>query len=173
MKKILIGVIIIIFSFTITLPLYADSNKIDDKYDLAGTYQNHTPGYAWGDIPGDAIWNYKIHIKVAKDTTKSKGIVHFSTDSVEVVGHVEDVKMNYPYWSGDNLAVVGWANYNGQKYYFILLYSASKVWFCLSDTPYDAVWSAGSVYPKGAQRVYQTHSKVPGPPLEFDYKDIH
>lgn len=173
MKKILIGAIIIILSFTITLPLFADDNKIDDKYDLVGTYQNHSSTYAWGDIPSDAMWNYKIHIKVAKDPAKSKGMVRFSTDGVEVVGHVEGVKMNYKYWSGENLAVVGWANYNGQKYYFMLLYKASAVWFCLSDTPYDDLWSTGSVYQGAAQRLYQTHSLNPGTSLEFGCKDIH
>jgi len=170
MKKILIGAIIIIFSFTITLPLFADDNKIDDKYDLVGTYQQNTT-HVWKGTSAGATWNYKIHIKVAKDTTKSKGMVHFSTDGVEVVGHVEDVKIPYPYWPGNNIAVVGWANYNGQKYYFMLLYSASKVWFCLSETSYEARWSIGEVF-LGLDRAYQTHSS-PGPPLEFDYKDIH
>ncbi len=156
MKKILIGALIVIFAMSITLPLYADSgNKIVAKYDLTGTYQNH-PGYYWGDVSDDAIWDFKIHIKVAEDPTKSTGMVKFNTDGVTLVGHVEEVKENY-YWGGTNIAAVGWANYDGEKYYFMLLYKASAVWFCLSDLPYDLIWNSGGIY-QGAQRVYQTHS---------------
>lgn len=175
MKKILIGAIILIFSFTITSPLFADDNKIDDKFDLAGTYQNISSDYAWGDVPGNAMWNYNIHVKVAKDTTKSKGTVHFSTDGVEVVGHVEDVKYGYDYsgWAsyGQNLlATVGWANYNGQKYHFMFLYCEDYVWFALSETSYEVPWSIENVWSSG-QRAFQTHSKKSD--LDYYYKDIH
>ena len=173
MKKLLIGVLIVIFTFSITLPLYADSsNAIVAKYDLEGTYQNHSSVYAWGDVPGDAMWNCKVHIKVAKDSANSVGMVKFSTDGVNVVGHVEDVKIDYSYWAEDNIAAVGWANYNGQKYYFMFMFSANRVWIALNDAPYDSYWDGNTVWPS-ATRDYQTHSKNPGTTLEFEPKIIH
>jgi len=172
MKKILSGALILIFAFSISLPLYADSgNKIVAKYDLAGTYQNHSSSYAWGDVSGSAMWNCKVHIKVAEDSAKSKGMVKFSTDGVNVVGHVEDVKIDYSYWGEDNIAAVGWSNYNGQKYYFMFMFSDERVWFSLSETPYDAYWNANTVFLK-AQRDYETHSLRPGTTLDFDPKII-
>lgn len=176
MKKILIGVIIIIFAFTITLPLFADDNKIDDKFDLAGTYQN--PANVWEGTSADATWNYKINIKVAVDKTKSKGIVHFWTDGVDVVGHVEEVKREYAYWVTPygltpNLAAVGWANYNDHKYYFMLIYTDKAVQFVLSDTPYETYWNNNVLW-DSSLRAYQTHSGIlPAGSLEWDYKDIH
>ena len=175
MKKILIGVLIVIFAVSITLPLYADSNnKIDDKFDLSGTYQNLSSSYVWGDVPTDAMWDYSIHVKVAKDKTKSKGTIHFSTDGVEIVGHVEDVKYGYNYsgWAsyGENLlAAVGWTNYNGQKYYFMFLYCEDYVWLALSETSYEAPWNIEKVWSSG--RAFQTHSK--NSDLDYYYKDIH
>ena len=138
-----------------------NDHSIIAKWDLSGSFVA-LPGYNWGGLAEGATWNYSIHIKEAMDGNFSTGSIHFRTgDGIKVVGHVETTARNYPYnhsWSGENLAVAGWAKYDGTRYDFIMLYSTRAVWFTISDLPYEPYWAAYSAWPPHL-RSYQLHSQ--------------
>jgi hypothetical protein len=179
-KKLLIIVVVLLTLLLFTSSVYAveyvdgvpkDSHKIRNKWDLSGTFVSH-PGYNWGGLAEGATWNYSIHIKEAMYGEYSRGTVHFMTDGIDVVGNVTATKRFYDYWSGDNLAAVGTAEYNDHVYYFVFLYAERATWIALSDTPFDSYWAVESVW-GGGLRAYQTHSKVPDETFTLDYKIIH
>jgi hypothetical protein len=154
-----------------TYNVVKETHKIKNKWDVSGTFVAH-PGYNWGGLAEGATWTYSIHIKEAMDGEVSVGSIHFITGDIDVVGHVKATKRYYNYWSGDNLAAVGTAEYNGTTYYFMFLYAERAVWFALSATPYDSYWAVQSVWPSSL-RAYQLHSKVPDETFTLDYKVIH
>jgi hypothetical protein len=148
-----------------------ENHKVKNKWDLSGTFVAH-PGYNWGGLAEGATWTYRIHIKEAMDGEASVGSIHFMTGDIDVVGHVEATARYYNYWSGDNLAAVGRAEYEGTSYYFMFLYAERAIWFALSETPYDYYWENQTVW-GGSLRAYQLHSKVPDETFTLDYKIIH
>lgn len=148
-----------------------DSHKIRNKWDLEGTFLAH-PGYNWGGLAEGATWTYSVHIKEAMDGNYSVGSIHFMTGDIDVVGHVDATQRYYDYWSGDNLAAVGTAEYNDTTYYFMFLFAERAMWFAISTTPYDSYWADESVWPSPL-RAYQLHSKVPDETFLLDYKVIH
>ena len=119
-----------------------------------------------------ATWNYDIHIKEAMYGEYSVGSMTFWTGDIEVTGQVKATKRDYAYWSGDNIAANGTADYNGTQYYFLFLYAERAVWFALSTTPFDSYWANDSAWPSSL-RAYQLHSKVPDETFLLDYKVIH
>ena len=149
-----------------------DSHKVRNKWDLSGDFVAH-PGYNWAGLAEGATWTYKIHIKEAMCGEYSVGSIHFTTGDIDVVGNVKATERLYDYWSGDNLAAVGTADYDDTTYYFMFLYAERAVWFTLSTTPYDSYWAGETVWPQGLLRAYQLHSKVPDETFLLDYKIIH
>ena len=144
-------------------------HMVKSKWDMSGEFVAH-PGYNWKGLAEGYTWEYDIHVKEAMNGEYSVGSIHFKTDGINVVGHVEETKTDY-LW-GD-LAAVGMANYDGEKYYFMFLVTDYAMWFSLSDTDYEIYWDAGSIW-GGAQRVYQLHSLNPGTSIDLDgVKEIH
>jgi len=154
-----------------TYNIAKDDHKIKNKWDLEGNFIAH-PGYNWGGLAEGATWEYSIHIKEAMSGAYSVGSIHFMTGVIDVVGHVKQTARYYDYWSGDNIAAAGTADYNDTTYYFLFLYAERAVWFALSTTPYDSYWASENIWPN-ALRVYQLHSKVPDETFLLDYKVIH
>jgi len=147
------------------------SHKIKNKWNLKGNFVAH-PGYNWGGLAEGATWEYSIHIKEAMEGVYSVGSIRFTTGDIEVVGQVKQTARYYNYWSGDNIAAAGTAEYNDTIYYFLFLYAERATWFALSTTPYDSYWELESVWPHSL-RAYQLHSKVPDETFLLDYKVIH
>jgi len=156
-----------------------DAHKIRNKWDAVGTF---TSGR---DLPTSTVgsfWTYEVHIKEAMYSPYSKGVITFESGSNIITAHIEDVKLNYAYWAGvpgasENLAAVGWADYNGTIYNFMFIYSEGGIWIILSNYSYDTLWAAGTVYPN-AQRAAQLLSNPWWPDLtitqlEFGAKEIH
>jgi hypothetical protein len=85
---------------------------------------------------------------------------------------VKQTKNNYNYWSGENLAAAGTAEYDGITYNFMFLFSKRAMWFALSTEPLEPSWSDETVW-SGGQRAYQLHSKVPDKTFVMDPKNIH
>lgn len=162
--------------FTYDVP--QDSHKVRNKYDFIGTFVSSRP---WGSvIPSGSTWNYEVHIKEAMNGERSVGVVKFMSGSVEVIGHVKATKTNYEYWnySGDpydtaeNLAAVGWTEYDGVKYNFMFLYSEGAIWIALSNNTYDVEWADSTVW-GGSLRVYDLLSQIIPDEYPFDEKAIH
>jgi hypothetical protein len=182
MKKIGLLVLVVVLVLASTTTVWAgdpdftegvknDAHKIRNKWSLSGTFVAH-PGYNWGGFAEGATWTYKINIKEAMDGDFSVGSIHFTAGEIDVVGHIEATKSDYAYWSGENIAAVGWAEYDGITYYFMFLYAERATWLALSTTPYNSYWDTGTVWP-GGLRAYQLHSKVPDETFTLDYKVIH
>ena len=146
-------------------------HKIKNKWNLKGTFVAH-PGYNWGGLAEGATWEYSIHIKETMDGDYSVGSIHFMTGDIDVVGHVKQTARYYNYWSGDNIAAAGTAEYNDTTYYFLFLYAERAMWFALSTTPYDSYWTSESVW-GGGLRAYQLHSNTSSETFTLDYKIIH
>jgi hypothetical protein len=155
-----------------TYNIVKDGHKVRNKWDLSGDFVAH-PGYNWGGLAEGATWTYRIHIKEAMDGNFSVGSIHFMTGDIDVVGHVEATRRDYPYWSGDDLAAVGTAQYNDTTYYFMFLYAERAVWFALNDASYDSEWALGTVWLPRSSRDYELHSRVPDETFTVDYKEIH
>lgn len=136
-----------------------NAHKVLHKWDFAGSLTSER-----GQI--GKIWYYEVHIKQAVYGPYSKGVILFSSGDDYITAHVEDVKEDYYYWAkytkypniADNLAAVGWAEYNGDTYYFMFLYSDGGVWIVLSNTPYSSYWNVGNVYQGAEDRVHQVLS---------------
>jgi len=174
-KRTLVCLIVLLALVVTTSVAWAggkDDHKIMNKWDLSGTFVAQ-PGYNWGGMAEGATWTYRIHIKEAMNGDYSRGSIHFITDGVDVVGHVQATSRDYNYWSGDegNLAAVGWAVYDDVPYYFMFLYAERAVWFCISTTSYQARWAGETVW-QGAERAYQLHSLNTND-FPLDYKMIH
>lgn len=156
-----------------------DSHKIKNKWDAVGTF---TSGR---DVSSSLIgrtWTYEIHVKQAMYGPYSKGVIEFVSGDDVIKAHVEDVKENYHYWSRtsietiqENFAAVGWAEFRGEVYNFMLLYAEGGIWIILSECPYTTEWETGLVW-LGSCRAYQVLSS-PWPPsdaaYEFDPRAIH
>lgn len=158
-----------------------DSHKIRSKWDFSGTQI----AFRGGPTPVGTEWYYEVHIKEAMYGPYSKGVITFSAGNYEIIAHVEDVKTNYAYWASvelgrENLAAAGWAEYNGGIYNFIFICAEGGLWMVLSNTPYDTVWAAESVW-GGSERVtnvllsYHWYPYLSDPLVipDFDPKFIH
>lgn len=188
MRKSVISILLaLIFVFTTVSSVFADeyiddipndAHKIKNKWDAVGSY---TSNRDFGQV--GRLWSYELHIKQAMYGPYSKGVITLTSGDDAITAHVEDVKENYYYWSKtsldyiqDNLAAVGWAEYNGQVYQFMLLYCEGGLWIILSNIAYDARWAAGDVY-QGSERTMQVLLSNGWPPnsaeFPFDPKEIH
>jgi len=162
-----------------TYNVVEDSHKVRNKWDLMGTFVSSRP---WGSIvPVGSTWNYEVHIKQAIDGEKSVGVVKFMSGDVVVTSHVKAAKTDYAYWANyscppfdvcENLAAVGWTDYNGMKYNFMFLYSEGAIWIALSNYTYDTEWAGETVW-SGSKRVYDLLSRVIPDTYPFDWKAIH
>ena len=181
MKKVLFSIILIsTLLLSATTFAFADdyiddipnnSHKIKNKWDLVGSF---TSGRDLSSADVGRTWVYEVHIKQAIYGPYSKGVIVFSSGDDVITAHVADVKENYHYWSRtsipsiqENLAAVGWAEYDGAYYNFMFIYSQGGLWIILSNSPYTTAWDAGLVW--GSERAYQVLSS-PWPPVEFEYE---
>ena len=188
MRKSVISILLaLIFVFTTVSTAFADeyiddipndAHKIKNKWDAVGSYTSFRDFSQVG-----RVWSYEIHIKQAMYGPYSKGVITLTSGNDVITAHVEDVKENYNYWTRtglplieNNIAAVGWAEYNGQIYNFMFLYCEGGLWIILSNTAYDARWAAGDVY-QGAERAMQvllSNNWYPNSAeFPFDPKEIH
>lgn len=131
-------------------------HKVYRKWDMSGQF----PGMRnWG-LGQEMLWNYEFHIKEANAPQYSVGTIHFWTEGVDVVAHVEETKWGYgyQYWDDNEaLAAVGWTNYNDVHYNVMFLLQGNKVWMALSESSYTNTWTIENVW-QSADRAYEVHS---------------
>lgn len=181
MKKIIAAYFLIAFLFVFAVPrsLAMSDKAVNNKHDFSGDFEVFLNGnYDWNDEGIGKSWNYKIHIKEAMKPEFSTGTVHFQADGINVVGKVEVATTEYPYWVSQpgtrelNLFAAGTTKYEGEDYYFMMLYSDDTVWLALSKSDYMPYYMLGTVFPH-AEREYQVHSNELDQQFLIDFKDIH
>ncbi|MEN8251812.1 MAG: hypothetical protein ABFS32_23025 [Bacteroidota bacterium] len=162
-KKMFISFVVLIALLLTTSIVFADefvddvpkdSHKIRTKWNLQGSFLSQRDPEFVGQN-----WIYNIQIKEAMDGEYSKGVIEFTSADSVITAHVEATKTNYLYWSGypaleNNIASVGWAEYKGEVYNFMSIYSEGWIWIILSHDDYADEWASGGVF-QGAERIYQ------------------
>lgn len=186
MKKLVISLILMVGILLSTAsPVFAEDGYVDDipnsshkimnKWDATGSFTSLRDNVS----SVGTTWTYEIHVKQAMYGPYSKGVIEFVSGDKVITAHVTDVKEDYAYWAipyaSDNFAAVGWAEYNGATYNFMLLYSEGGIWIILSNLSYDARWATEDFY-QGTERVYQLLSAPwypDGAQFDFEPKLIH
>ena len=126
-----------------------DSHKIRAKWNLQGTFVSERDPILKG-----LTWTYNVQIKEAMYGEYSNGVIEFVSGDNIITAHVEATKTNYSYWTNsslsslinENIAAVGWAEFNGEIYNFMFITSEGWIWIILSHDDYSGHWAAGNVY---------------------------
>lgn len=166
-----LGLLLVTFSTAYAGSGSNDSHKIRTKWNLKGSFISERDP----ETPGQT-WKYNYQVKEAMDGDYSSGVIKFKSGDNVITAHVEATKTNYHYWTrtgspliSTNLASVGWAEYNGEKYNFMSLYAKGWIWIILSHDDYSDEWSVGDVY-QGSEREYQLLSLgYPSPNYSYDF----
>lgn len=155
-KKMLIVLVVLIISMLATSTVFADeyvdgipkdSHKVKTKWNLQGTFISERDPIYVGNT-----WTYNVQIKEAMYSGYSTGVIEFVSGDNVITAHVEAARSNHPYWTlknipaiQENIAAVGWADYNGEIFNFEFMASEGWVWIILSHNDYGNWINATSI----------------------------